>query len=109
MYYRPLPDYLDVLRSEYLSNITGKEEKGLFAIDDIDKGHIIGITHIEDEEFPNGYSRTPLGGFYNHNTTPNCETIIDGRFLKLKTLRDIKNGEELTCKYFFYDPTTLFD
>jgi SET domain-containing protein len=97
-YYRPLPNYITIKNSDI-------EGLGLFASDDIDKGHIIGITHIEDQDFPNGYSRTPLGGFYNYSDEPNCESIADGRFLKLKTLRDIKSGEELTVKYYLYNPT----
>jgi hypothetical protein len=97
--YRPLPYYLTIKQSKI-------DGLGLFTKDDIDNNHIIGITHIEDKEFPNGYSRTPLGGFFNHSETPNCEIIIDGRFLKLKTIRNIKNGEEITCKYTMYNPST---
>jgi SET domain-containing protein len=96
--YRPLPEYVTILNSEI-------EGLGLFSTDDIDKGHCIGITHIENPYFPNGYSRTPLGGFYNYSDEPNCESVVDGVYLVLKTLRDIKNGEELTVKYTMYNPT----
>lgn len=97
--YRPLPEYLKIEGSDI-------EGLGLFAIDDISGGLIMGITHIEDSEFEDGYSRTPLGGFFNHNEVdPNCIVIPDGRFRKLKTLRDIKNGEEITVKYTLYNPT----
>jgi SET domain-containing protein len=97
-YYRPLPSYVTIKNSEI-------EGLGLFAIDDIDTEHIIGTTHIEDQDFPNGYSRTPLGGFYNHSEEPNCESVFEGRFIKLKTIRKIEKGEELTVKYTLYNPT----
>ena len=99
-YYRPLPYYITIKNSEI-------EGFGLFASDDIDKEHTIGITHIENNHFPNRYSRTPLGGFYNYSDEPNCESVVDGEFLKLKTLRAIKNGEELTVKYSLYNPTNV--
>jgi len=99
-YYRPLPDYITIQNSEI-------DGLGLFATDDIDKEHIIGITHIEDQEFANGYSRTPLGGFYNYSDTPNCESIVYNRYLKLKTLRVINSGEELTVKYNLYNSTDV--
>jgi SET domain-containing protein len=96
--YRPLPYYVTINNSEI-------EGLGLFSTEEMDKGFVIGITHIEDTHFPNGYSRTPLGGFYNYSEEPNCESIVDGRYLVLKTLRDIKIGEEITVKYTMYDPT----
>ena len=47
--------------------------------------------------------RTPLGGFLNHSDTPNCQKIeVDGRYY-IQTLRDIKEGEELTLKYTLYN------
>jgi SET domain-containing protein len=96
--YKPLPEYLTIKPSEI-------EGLGLFAIDDIDAKHDIGITHIKDARFENGYSRTPLGGFFNHSETPNCEVVYDELFIRLKTLTNIKAGEELTAKYTFYNPT----
>lgn len=95
--YRPLPDYLKIKESEI-------EGSGLFAVDDIDANHVIGITHIEDHRFEDGYSRTPLGGFYNYSDTPNCESTTEDEYRYLKTLRDIKNGEEITVKYKLYNP-----
>ena len=96
--YKPLPEYLTIKPSEI-------DGLGLFATDDIDINHNIGITHIKDARFENGYSRTPLGGFFNHSETPNCEVVYDDLFIFLRTLRDIKAGEELTAKYTFYNPT----
>lgn len=95
MSYRPLPEYLTIGKSEIDGN-------GLFATDNIDAKFIIGITHVKDIRFEDGYIRTPLGGFFNHSETPNCEVIIDGDFIKLKTINEIKVGEELTATYTLY-------
>tara|TARA_Y100001963_G_C6438987_1_gene290507 strand:- start:88 stop:438 length:351 start_codon:yes stop_codon:yes gene_type:complete len=92
--YRPLPKELTIKSS----NIEGL---GLFTTCDIDKDHIFGVTHIKDgkHSFPNGYIRTPLGGFINHSKDSNSKLITDGEFLKLKTKRFIKANEELTLTY----------
>lgn len=97
-YYRPLPYYLTIKPS----TIDGL---GIFTLTNIDNNFIIGVTHVKDLRFEDGYVRTPLGGFFNHSETPNCEVFIDGDFLKLKTIREIKEGEEITAKYTLYNPT----
>jgi len=103
--YVPLPKCLKIDDSEYLSKITGKDEQGLFAKANIKANRFLGITHIEDDRFENGYSRTPLGGFFNHNSKdPNCKVVYVGDTIQLVTLRDIKIGEEITVIYTFYDP-----
>ena len=92
MSYRPLPDNLTLK----LSTIEGF---GIFAKKKIDKFEDLGISHLKlgKEMF-----RTPLGGFLNHSDTPNCQKIeVDGRYY-IQTLRDIKEGEELTLKYTLY-------
>ena len=98
--YRPLPSYLTIKSSEI-------EGLGLFTTDDIDNKHVLGITHVYDIRFPDSFIRTPLGGFFNHSETPNCEVIRDGEYLKLKAIRNIKAGEEITARYTLYDPTKL--
>jgi SET domain-containing protein len=98
--YRPLPSYLTIKSSEI-------EGLGLFTSDDIDNKHVLGITHVYDIRFPDSFIRTPLGGFFNHSETPNCEVIRDGEYLKLKAIRNIKAGEEITARYTLYDPTKL--
>jgi hypothetical protein len=95
--YKPLPSYLTIKQS----NIEGL---GLFTITNIDNNFRIGTTHILDARFPNGYSRTPLGGFFNHSETPNCKVVYDGDFIYLETINEIMAGEELTAKYTFYTP-----
>ena len=93
--YRPLPDFLTIK----LSTIDGL---GLFAANYIPKGHEFGITHIEDSEFENNYIRTPLGGFFNHSDDPNCEAYVHHAYIMLRSIKDIKAGEELTVKYWLY-------
>lgn len=95
--YKPLPEYLTIKPSDI-------EGLGLFTLTDIDNDFTIGVTHVQDNRFPDGYIRTPLGGFFNHSETPNCEVVTDGDFIKLHTIRDIKAGEELTATYTLYKP-----
>jgi hypothetical protein len=62
--YQPLKDNLTIKSSEI-------DGLGLFAINDIEGGIILGVSHIEDDRFENGYIRTPLGGFVNHRGNSN--------------------------------------
>jgi len=96
--YRPLPPYLTIKQSSV-------DGLGLFAVKSIKKSINIGISHVKDIHFANGYIRTPLGGFINHNNTPNCRTSLEGRLVYIITTTDIKAGEELTLKYTFYNPS----
>ena len=95
--YRPLPPYLTIGKSEIEGN-------GLFATDNIDAKFTIGVTHVRDDRFEDGYIRTPLGGFFNHSETPNCEVFHTDEFIYLKTITEIKVGEELTATYTLYNP-----
>ena len=66
----------------------------------------MGIAHVKMVEwlsFPQDYCRTPLGGFYNHSDDPNCK-LVDSleRYKNLVTIKNIKKGEEITCKYTLY-------
>lgn len=94
--YRPLPNCLTI-------NGSAIDGLGLFATCDLESGLCLGITHVSDERFEDGYIRTPLGGFFNHSDAPNCEAFTDDKFIKLKTTRDISCGEELTARYWLYD------
>jgi len=96
--YRPLPPYLTIKQSSV-------EGLGLFSTEQIKKSTDIGISHVKDRHFTNGYIRTPLGGFINHSNTPNCETFVEGRLISIITITDIKEGQELTLKYNMYDPS----
>ena len=95
MTYRPLPDCLEIKKSKL-------DGLGLFAKCKIEKDTELGITHVFDEEFENSYIRTPMGGFFNHSDDPNCKAYISGRFIKLKTIKNIGKGEELTAFYWLY-------
>ena len=97
--YRPLPDGLYI----GMSTIEGN---GLFTSTQLSANTEMGITHIRynSDDFHANYIRTPLGGFMNHAQLPNCEFYECGAYLKMKTSRDIKPGEELTITYTLYDP-----
>ena len=96
MTYKPLPHNLTIKNS----NIHGL---GLFATEDIEKHHEFGICHIMNEYFEDGYIRTPLGGFFNHSDDPNCEAYVHHAYIMLRSIKEIKAGEELTVKYWLYN------
>ena len=96
--YRPLPKCLTIQKS----TIHGL---GIFAIEPIPSDTNLGISHVHHIDYEDDYIRTPLGGFINHSNTPNCDIYNDIGDLYLKTIKDIKKGEELTLKYTLYDPT----
>mgnify|MGYP000994259088 CR=1 FL=1 len=50
MTYRPLPKELTIAKSKI-------EGLGLFASEDIKKGVILGISHVRDNRFENGFIR----------------------------------------------------
>jgi len=95
--YRPLPEYLTILESKI-------DGIGLFAVSKIEANTELGISHIKDERFENGWIRTPLGGFINHSETPNCTVQERGDFLILSTMSYIEAGEELTLDFTLYLP-----
>jgi hypothetical protein len=98
--YRPLPDELYI----GMSSIEGN---GLFTTDFIEKGRELGISHIEDTSgnFDRNLIRTPIGAFINHiDDNANCELYKCGEYLKMRTIRDIKAGDELTLNYTLYKP-----
>ena len=96
MTYKPLPKELTIKKSSI-------EGLGLFATQDIEKGHEFGITHVKNYWFEDGYIRTPLGGFFNHSDDPNCKAYIQNQYIKLKSIKSIKKGEELTAEYWLYN------
>ena len=105
--YRPLPKCLTIKKSPI-------EGLGLYATKNIKANCFIGLTHIQDKNFDNGYIRTPLGGSINHSDNPNCikyvpdmvvtPNITDSHpdYMSLKTIKNIKKGEELTVAYTLY-------
>ncbi len=97
--YRPLPPYLTIKSSSV-------DGLGLFATEPIKKSTNIGISHVFDKFWENGYIRTPLGGFINHSNTPNCKKSKEGRYLYIYTITDIKENTELTVKYTLYEPSS---
>ena len=67
--YKPLPNSLTIKKSPI-------EGLGLYATENIKANVFIGLTHIQDKNFDNGYIRTPLGGFYNHSNEPNVRRVV---------------------------------
>ena len=95
--YRPLKSCLTIKSSEI-------EGLGLYAIEDIESGVILGVSHIEDDRFENGFIRTPLGGFINHSGESNTRIEYEDDMGRLVTTRKIEKGEEITLKYKMYTP-----
>ena len=98
--WRPLQDFLTIKNSKI-------EGLGLFALKDIPEGTDLGITHIFDSRFQDKYIRLPLGAFINHHEIPNCNAVFakndseigEIKHIRIITLKDIKEGEEITVKY----------
>ena len=103
--YKPLPDSLTIKTSK----VNGL---GLFAKEAIPQATNLGMTHIKIGE---RIIRTPLGGFINHANDSNCLKVelhmtnidniqrqYDYKKWNLVTIKDIKQGEELTLTYTFY-------
>ena len=104
--YKPLLESLTIKQS-------GIDGLGLFADQKIMQGTNLGMSHVS---IGSGIIRTPMGGFINHSNDPNTVKVelkidnSDDPLLKvatkkwnLVTLKDIKEGEELTVRYTFYD------
>ena len=91
--YKPLPDNLELRPSE----IHGY---GVFALEDIPAGKMLGLSHIQSPEL----IRTPLGGYINHSMNPNCIRILEGNRWYLQSIQDIEEGEEITLMYKGYKP-----
>ena len=103
--YKPLPSYLTIKTSK----VNGL---GLFALENIALGTNMGMSHLK---IGGTIFRTPLGGFINHANEANCvkaellftneddpKLKFDYKKWNLITIKDIKEGEELTVRYTFY-------
>ena len=104
--YKPLPESLTIKQS-------GINGLGLFAKEGIAQGTNLGMSHLK---IGDTIIRTPLGGFINHSNDDNCvkvELLMTSEFnpkqkynykkWNLITLKNIKEGEELTVRYTFYN------
>jgi hypothetical protein len=98
--WRPLPDFLTIKESKI-------EGLGIFATKDIQDGADLGISHVYDDRFPDGYIRLPIGAFINHHEMPNCKAIVSEsdpllgklKHIRIISIKDIEKGEEITLDY----------
>ena len=111
--YKPLPHGLFIEES-------GINGQGLYTNAKLAEGTNLGMSHVELGKL---MLRTPMGGFINHSSKPNCTKVkslltrqqwnhrtnlpndkYDHNFTKwdLVTIKDIEEGEELTVHYTFY-------
>ena len=98
--WKPLPDFLTISESQI-------DGLGLFTLKDLDKGVDLGISHIYNTKFQDGYIRLPLGAFINHHEMPNCKAIVSEsheslgniKHIRIITDKEISSGEELTLNY----------
>ena len=97
--YRPLPVGLYIGMSDIEGN-------GIITSELLESGKELGISHIKYNggDFHSDFIRTPLGGFVNHSKTPNCEFYTCGVYMKMRTIKEIQAGEELTTNYTLYKP-----
>ena len=79
------------------------EGQGLFSTHNRAKGNVIGEgvypTHVHDKRFDDAFARTALGTFINHSDDPNFELELINDAFFLKTIKQIKVGDEVTVKY----------
>ena len=87
--YKPLPNCLTIKKSPI-------EGLGLYATKSIKANCFIGLTHIRDGNFENGYIRTPLGGFYNHSNDPNVRRVVSDKLPKLNCGDKIDDSLDVT-------------
>ena len=98
--WRPLPDSITIRESKI-------EGLGVFATKDLPSETDLGISHVYDNRFPDNYIRLPLGAFINHHEIPNCNAVFakndseigEIKHIRIITLKEIKQGDEITVKY----------
>lgn len=79
---------------------------GIYTEIDLPKDLSIGVSHVLNSSglFHNDLIRTPLGGYLNHSSTPNCILhTADGVITFLVTDTLIKPNEELTIDYRLFE------
>ena len=98
--WRPLPDFLTISKSTI-------EGLGLITTKDLPIGTDLGMTHIYDKRFQDGYIRLPLGAFINHHEIPNCKAVFAEKdpfigslkHIRIVTQNAIPAGTEITVIY----------
>lgn len=83
---------------------------GLTTLSALNLDEILGVSHIEDERFQDGYIRTYLGALINHAEPEdaNCRYTVFGepgeRILYLTANEIVYPGQELLIPYGFIKP-----
>ena len=85
------------------SEISGK---GIFSVKNLEKNEEIGLAFIKTDKTGNSdkdYFRTKLGAYVNHSDEPNLTLVKKNNKYFYKTLREIKEDEELFVNYQEFD------
>tara|TARA_Y100000310_G_scaffold80480_1_gene77127 strand:- start:838 stop:1203 length:366 start_codon:yes stop_codon:yes gene_type:complete len=72
---------------------------GLFAKENIPKDTFIHYTHAYHIKYKDWINLTPNNKYNHSKTEENCEVVRDNKVMKMVTLRDIYEGEELLVDY----------
>jgi SET domain-containing protein len=98
----PMPEGVELRKSKV-------HGYGLFATKKIKANYDLGITHVADPRFPDGYIRTAVGSYVNHSRKPNIKGVKEGDTYHFITDREILKDEELLVDYadFNYDEDVL--
>jgi len=75
---------IPILKNTYIGNYFSKTEM---------------ITNQSRAIYDGWVETNPLGRYINHKSDSNCKVILDGNFIKLYSIQDIKKWEELTINY----------
>lgn len=68
----------------------------------ISQGEILGVSHIRNIDYADGYIRTFLGSLMNHSSEPNATYVHSPAFMGckfVKALDDIYPGQEILIQY----------
>jgi len=97
-----------IIITEYVGRIISKDESAKIQEemiskykDDADNNAATYIFNISDDEDLDGDVPENDARFINHSCEPNCEYVIEGKRVFIRSIKDIKKGEEITYNYGF--------
>lgn len=82
-------------RGEFVIEYTGK----LLNVEEANKKGGKYLFELNSKWTIDGSGRENLARYINHSCRPNCEAYIIGKKVKIKTIKNIKEGEELSYDY----------